>query len=140
MKTRAGHSGIVVRHHRRRVFGQAIQNVVRIRALLAMVENVADSEPLQFPARVAYAVQNELVETITGVGIIEGQSFIEEHGKAGLVRQFHGVRQSMIPSRAAIYLRPVKNVLRAIAEGRGIQQLDPGIGILDNEVCCHEGG
>jgi hypothetical protein len=46
----------------------------------------------------------------------------------------------MIPLDSAIYLRPVKPVLRAGPERRAVQQLDPGVRILDNEGCCHEGG
>ena len=73
------------------------------------------------------------VQPIARVGIIEGEAFVEQHGKAGLVRQFHGVRQPVVPSRAAIHLRPVEHVLRASAERRAIQQLDAAVRILDNE-------
>ncbi len=103
-----------------------------------MIENVADPKPLQLPLGVTRSFQNELVETIARVGIIERESFVKQHGKSGLVRQFHCVRQPVIARRAAIHLRPVKYVLGASLERRAVQQLDATVRIPDNEVCCHE--
>lgn len=106
------------------VRGKAIEDVVRLGATPAERKDVADVERAERALGFGHTLEDERVEPVVGVRIRAGEPFVIKQRKIQFVGELRGVEEGVVRVHAAVHPRPVEDVTRAEAHGRGNQDSD----------------
>jgi len=105
--------GVVVGDQEGGVGGELVEDVVRVRGLLAEIEAVADAERVESLLGFRDAGDDEGVDAVVGVGVGAGEALVDQNGQTEFIRFFDGVIKCVIRFDPPVHLGPVEDVLRA---------------------------